>query len=430
MKDEAVDTVVDAVVGDIRRLLRVTPDMFGVVAEGHGEQELLDRVSAGVGRDEQTYQAFLELCRFITPYHQSWLHQPGEKSPYLSLEVARTALDERRHRALLGEIVLSASPSIPYDYRALAAAELARAGADTLAGRLLRAVREAEPPRMRSVATKLESLTDGIDHIFEIPSTVEGRLELLRQATAVKTTENRARLACRILRANGLATEAVEAVEAFEQAVRIDGPALTSAEAERLIAEDAANELVEPADHLIPWDQELATPRPGGPALTLAELLRITLLAGEFKLPDATVRPVLIDFYRAALRISGRVVIGLGAGLFYVEHGADAHPSYFYLGRDAVVGKGCSIDVVGGAVLQQGSFVGGGFVPLLIHTHKHLRRSGEPGVAERKKVLPAIFVAETGARLPMETVGIFETADHLGAEQSPYPGIRALSVEK
>jgi hypothetical protein len=99
------------------------------------------------------------------------------------------------------------------------------------------------------------------------------------------------------------------------------------------------------------------------------------------------------------------------------------------MGRDAVIGKGCTIDGVGGAILQQGSFLGGGFMPILIHTHKHIRNAGEPGVAERKRVQPAVFVAMAGARLPMTAIGIFETADFTRSE-TPYEGILAIAPTK
>ncbi|MEU6573876.1 hypothetical protein [Streptomyces sp. NPDC046805] len=421
--------MIDSVVRDAQKLFRVTPDLVPVVTEGQGPRVLHEPVVRHITGDEAAYAVFRQVCTFVSPYGQSWLHQPGAEEPYLSLELARDALNADRYRSLLTEIVLSDSVSLPYDYRALAARELVRVGTNAFTD-LVAAVEGTYVAKPRTVDSKLASLTDGIDHVFEIPQTVEERLALLRAATGIKMRESRALLAGRVLRACGAPAEALAAVDAFEAAVRPAEESLTSAEAERLIAEDADNALVSPEDYLVGWDQELAVPGPGSAPLTLAELLRITLLAPEFKLPDATVRPALVDFYRAALRVSGRVVVGLGSGVFYVEHGADAHPSYFYAGRDAVLGKGCTIDGVGGVVLQQGCFLGGGFVPVLIHTHKHIRKSGEPGVAERKQVLPVVFAAQAGSRLPMQHVGIFETADFLDGEPSPYAGIRAIALDK
>ncbi|MER7015514.1 hypothetical protein ABT324_29115 [Saccharopolyspora sp. NPDC000359] len=228
------------------------------------------------------------------------------------------------------------------------------------------------------------------------------RIDLLRTASELKALEGRYLVAARVL----------------GEPVAAPGTG-----AERLIAEDVGTDLVAPSDYLVPWDQEF--PNTAGGDLTLAELMRIALLCPEFKLPDAEVRPVLVDFYRAVLRISGRSIIGLAAGVFHVEHGTMSDPSYYYQGRDSILGKGLVIDCVGGAILQQGSFLGGGFMPILIHTHKHIRKSGEVGAAERKRVLPCLFAAEAGARFPMDAVGLFEAVDYL-EQETPYPGIRAI----
>ncbi|SDT68128.1 hypothetical protein [Actinoplanes derwentensis] len=362
--------------------------------------------------DADARTVFTLACTFASPFGESWVHGAGDGSPYLSLELAAATLDEDQYRALLATVVLSDSTTLPYDYRALAAAALGRMGLGVHRAALQEAVDSATPLPMRSIESKTMIRSDGIDHLFAIPDMVEGRLAILRQAAAAKTAETRVILAARLLGHPGPAAPV--------------SPYMSN-EAERLIAEDAANELVRPADYLVPWDQELADDGSGG-RLTLAELLRVALLCPEFKLPDVRVRPILIAFYRSVLRVSGRAIVGLGAGVFHVEHGTAAHASYFYLGRDAVLGKGCVIDCVGGAVLQHSSFLGGGFVPLLIHTHKHVRRAGELGTAERKTVLPCVFAAETGARLPMSAVGLYEAADHLDADPTPFPGIRSLAL--
>ncbi|WP_346133793.1 hypothetical protein [Lentzea roselyniae] len=192
------------------------------------------------------------------------------------------------------------------------------------------------------------------------------------------------------------------------------GMAAAASEAERLIAEDVRTSMASPSDYLVPWDQEF--PGVNGTNLTLAELMRIVLMCPEFKLPDTTVRPILVDFYRSVLRTGGRSIVGLAAGVFHVEHGTLSAPSYYYQGRDAILGKGIVIDCVGGAILQEGSFLGGGFMPILIHTHKHIRGSGEAAASERKRIHPCTFVAEAGARFPMHAVGLFETVDYLGKE--------------
>jgi hypothetical protein len=399
-------------------LLRANSDILDALNGSAQERKAVrDELRAALVGDPAAYDLFVSVCCFREPYGESWVHGPGETAPYLSLEIAADTLDEDRYRRLLLSVVTSDSAAVPYDYRALAAAGLVRVGAGEHLAELEALAEPVDLP-VRGLKAKLASRTDGIDHLFAVPETVADRLQLLRAASAALTAETRSRLARRIidvLRGQPPAATS-EAADAY-----------LSAEAERLISADIAGSLAAPRDYLVVWDQ-IPVPDAEGDGLTVAELLRIVLLCGEFKLPDSTVRPVLIDFYRAVLRISGRAIIGLGAGVFHVEHGVDAAPSLFYLGRDAVLGKGCVVDCVGGAVLQSGSFLGGGFIPILIHTHKHIRSVGEPGSAERKRVLPCVFVAEAGARLPMEAIGIFESANYLDGTPVPYPGIRALPL--
>ncbi|MFJ6943276.1 hypothetical protein ACISU4_01210 [Streptomyces wuyuanensis] len=417
--------MIESLLANHEKLLKLTPDMLGSVAAGAVDadaprKKLLEHLQD----DAAAGSLFARVCTFEAPYGESWVHQPGSVRPYLSLELAEEVFPPGRLRSVLADIVLSESTAIPFDYRALAAEILSELGPGPYAAVLRKVVDCTEPLKSRTLAGKADTRTDGIDHLFDIPETQEGRLRLLEAASLAKTRESRALLARRILQADG--------APSGDGAAPGDGAlrgALTSAEAERLIEEDSGTDFISPSDYLVIWDQELATPSAGATPLTLAELLRITLLCPEFSLPDATVRPVLVSFYRSVLRVSGRAIIGLKGGVFYVEHGADAHPSYFYMGRDAVIGKGCTIDCVGGAVLQQGSFLGGGFMPILVHTHKHIRNAGEPGVAERKRVLPALFAAKAGARLPMQAIGIFETADYTGQAESPYPGIVAIAFD-
>ncbi|GAA2804304.1 hypothetical protein [Saccharopolyspora taberi] len=389
---------------DFATMLRLTSDILAEVTDAESART---RVESRIKSDDADYQLFTDACRFDAPYVGSWIHGPGERAPYLSLELAAASLDDQHYRAMLAEIVLSTSTAIPYDYRALAAEELVRLGPGEFAGALQDVVDSFEPLPLRSTETKINIPTDGIDHLFDIPETAAGRIDLLVAASKLKTLESRYWLASRILGVG----EHVGAPET---------------EAQRLIAEDVGTNMIAPSDYLVVWDQEF--PGVHGANLTLAELMRIVLLAPECKLPDTTVRPILVDFYRSVLRISGRSIIGLAAGVFHVEHGTLADPSYYYQGRDAIIGKGCVIDCVGGAILQKGSFLGGGFMPILIHTHKHIRNSSESAAAERKRILPCVFVAETGARYPMHAVGLFESVDYLDKE-TPYKGIRILPAD-
>jgi hypothetical protein len=372
-------------------------------AEVVDRETAVTQIASQIKTDETAATLFTQACRFEPPFAASWIHGRGTRSPYLSLELAAESLDDDRYRALLADIVLTMSTAVPFDYRAIAAEKLAELGPGEFAASLKEVVDSFEPLPARTREAKIAVPTDGIDHLFDIPDTVTGRLNLVISASRLKTLESRYLLARRIL--------------------GIEKAAAPATEAERLIVEDAGTSMVSASDYLVPWDQEF--PGENGTSLTLAELMRIVLMCPEFKLPDVTVRPILVDFYRSVLRTGGRSIIGLAAGVFHVEHGTLSEPSYYYQGRDAILGKGIVIDCVGGAILQEGSFLGGGFMPILIHTHKHIRGKGEAAASERKRVFPCTFVAEAGARFPMSAIGLFETVDYLGKE-TPYEGIRAL----
>ncbi|MFF5176356.1 hypothetical protein ACFY3U_27565 [Micromonospora sp. NPDC000089] len=410
--------MIESLLSKLPALLRANAEILDAVHGSAADRKAVrDELRAALVSDPEAFELFTSVCCYQAPYGESWVHGPGEDGPYLSLDIAADALDEHRYRRLMVAVVTTDSPAVPYDYRALAAAALVRVGlGDHLPE--LQALADSPDLPVRGLGAKLVSRTDGIDHLFDIPETVADRLALLRAASAAKTNETRRRLVRRVLDAIGHRAPTAEQVVA---------DAYLSPEAEHLIAEDLAGGLGVPRDYLMVWD-EIPVPDAGGNGLTVAELLRIVLLCGEFKLPDATVRPVLIDFYRSVLRISGRAIVGLAAGVFHVEHGVEANPSLFYLGRDAVLGKGCVIDCVGGAVIQSGSFLGGGFIPILIHTHKHIRSAGEPGSAERKQVLPCVFAAKAGARLPMEAIGIFESADYLDGKPISHAGIHVIAL--
>jgi hypothetical protein len=387
-------------VQDFSTILRPAPDMQAEVVD---RETAVTQIASQIKTDETAATLFAQACRFEAPFSASWIHGRGSRSPYLSLELAEESLGDDRYRALLADIVLTTGTAVPFDYRALAAEKLAELGPGEFTGALQEVVDSFEPLPARTREAKIAVPTDGIDHLFDIPDTVTGRLNLIISASRAKTLESRYLLARRILGSDKVAAPATEA--------------------ERLIAEDVGTSMAAPSDYLVPWDQEF--PGENGTRLTLAELMRIVLMCGEFKLPDVTVRPILVDFYRSVLRTGGRSIIGLAAGVFHVEHGTLSEPSYYYQGRDAILGKGIVIDCVGGAILQEGSFLGGGFMPILIHTHKHIRGKGEAAASERKRVHPCVFVAEAGARYPMGAVGLFETVDYLGKE-TPYEGIRAL----
>jgi hypothetical protein len=404
---------------DVADLLQLTADL---VAEAAAAGRLptaspMDYLAGEIAAEPTALHAFIQACCFAAPYGQSWVHAAGTDHPYLSLQLAAASLTEEQYRELLAAVVLADSPAVPYDYRALAAAELGRVGPGEFASDLRAAVAAHKPVQARSWAQKAALQTDGIDHLFPIPDSTPGRLATLRAASRRKTMETCGRFAERVLAGPAAAPTADWA-----------RPTFASAEAAALIRADVAAAYVRPEDYLVRWDEVLGPASTESAGLTLAEILRMILLCPEFRLPDATIRPAVVDFYRAVLKISGRSIIGLSAGVFHVEHGTAETPSYFYLGRGAVLGKGCVIDCVGGAVLGHESFLGGGFMPILVHSHKHLKDENASAASERKRILPCIVAAAAGARLPMSAVGLFEAADYLDGTPSPYPGIYAIPL--
>ena len=193
------------------------------------------------------------------------------------------------------------------------------------------------------------------------------------------------------------------------------------------IYKDTKSNLISADDYIVLWDQEITFCKNSSYQHTIAEVLRIVLLTNEFQVPDRKIRSEVLAFYRAVLKISGRSIIGLSAGVLYVEHGTTSRPSLFYLGRDSILGKGCIIDGVGGSVILSESFIGGGFMPILIHTHKHIKIEKESAINERKNILSCLFFSSHGSRLPMSAVGLFESADYIN-KSSPYEGISIFSL--
>lgn len=369
---------------------------------------LRDKLAAG---DESWIRAFARALVFEEGFESSWVHGAGERTPYLSLDLLEVLpLGERAARARLA--AFSRSALTPFDFRAAAADILA---GDTegdprkeFAGELT-----APAPRRRSREEMYFLDGDGIDHLFDVPRTAEERLALYARAAEAGAGAQRRLLARRLCGLTG-----------------VDFPAgdqrpYASERAEALIAADARGRLIRGADYLVDWN-ELVGSEAG--TWTTAEILRMISFSPESRLPDRRTRRVLLAYFRSVLRVSGRSTVGLGAGVFHVEHGTMAAPSYFYVGRGAVIGKGTMIDAVGGFVMEESSFVGGGFSPILIHTHKHLQAASGLAAQERKKIAACVFHARRGARLPMTHAGIFETADYLGAS-SPYPGIAALALD-
>lgn len=361
--------------------------------------------------DSEALATLTRLLTFEPATAFSWLHGRGRTSPYASLEIL-DALPAPLAAELAWQAALSAEGLLPFDYRALAFARLAEFHLTPARARQLAELIERAPAvRWRSDEEKLRLPTDGIDHLFAMPADLESKLQLLASVTRECTAGQIALLAGRLLRAQGWPAPEEEAIAG-----------LRNLEVESMIEGDLSCAFLKGTDYLVPWDRILSC------GLTFAELSRLLLFSGELHMPSPSPRLELMAAQRACLRTSGRSIIGLKAGTFHVEHGTLAAPSYFYMGRDSALGKGCVIDNIGGAVMLSESFLGGGFMPILIHTHKHRRRAGESAIQERQFITPGVFVALTGHRLPMSCTGILEMTDYLG-KNSPYPGMTCWPIQ-
>jgi hypothetical protein len=352
-------------------------------------------------------------------YLGSWLYARGTQG-FLIFDLAFKLLPEDGFRKLLCSILLSDEVLIPYDYRAAAGALWASEGGASRPAELARIRQAASQPvenDRRSFRDKVLLSTDGVDHLFDAHRPAAETLDLLRAASLKATRLNVHTLARRVLSQlsqwNG--DEPPVAADSFVS------PAILE-----MVAADLQQPLIQPTDYVAQWDSMYGTDN--GVGISLAELLRVILLEPTWQLPDTQVRRTVTGFYRSVLKISSRALIGLTGGIFHVEHGTRVNPSFFYMGADAIIGKGCKIDVVGGIALCSKSFVGGGFIPLLIHTHKHLSGNGLGGSDERKNILPCIVGVGSRTRIPMHSVGLFEAADFLGKD-SPYKGVSVHAAQ-
>ena len=356
-----------------------------------------------IGADRELEALFTEEIAMRSGRMSSAFLAPGSQSDYLALDVLGLVTEPDARRRCLEGVVLSDSPLLPFDLRASALAMHDAAGGSRtdlqLAWAARRRPEDETPPRVDVVHRD----SDGIDHTFDVPLDVDAFADLLMDAARLYQQQ---RVAALLDRERPHPSTPAAHPLAVEIARDLEGSPLT------------------PGDFLVPWDQPVAT-GPDGAALTIAEVAKALLLHPAARLPLRTLRVATVAFYRSVFGIGGRSVVGLGSGFLYVEHGSRAEPSYVYVGQGAIVGKGVTIDTVGGVSLGRESFIGGGFMPLLVHTHKHLRAPGGTAATERLAISTTAFVAEAGARLPLGVLGLIECADHVD-DPLPYPGIRVV----
>lgn len=380
------------------------------LADAFSPDELADAVTELAGRmssDRALEEAFTHEVAMRSGRMSSVFLAPGSTTDSLALDVLDQVEDPDVRLRCLRSVVLSDSPLLPLDLRTSALARHDAAGGSRAALQQAWATTRTPDDEVPAAVDLLHRDSDGIDHTFDVP------VEVGRFATLLFS-------AARVYQAHR-----VTALLA-----RVPEPRVPDVPLHPLAAEIAADltgtELV-PDDFLVPWDLPVAT-GPDGEPLTIAEVAKALLLHPAARLPLRDLRVATVAFYRSVFGVGGRSVVGLGSGFLYVEHGSRADPSYVYVGQGAIVGKGVTVDTVGGVALGRESFIGGGFIPLLIHTHKHIRAQGGTAATERLTIQTTAFVAEAGARLPLGVLGLLECADHVG-DPLPYPGIKVVPTD-
>lgn len=369
----------------------------------------IQRLAIRLGTDAGLREQFLRELTGGSGRITSALLATGSSFDYLGLEVVALVHDDDHRRDMLTEVVLSPSVLLPLDLRA-AALELLLPLLDDAKVLVTRWKQLVGSPDTDRHLDLLRRDSDGVDHVYDVPVDQNEFVALLTRASETFQADRVDRLLQRVI---GNPTSTSREV---------------SPELDAVITANLRAQLLEPTDFIVSWDQVVGTDASGGP-LTIAEIAKALLVHPLAKLPGRALRRAAVGFYRTVFGVGGRSIVGLGAGFLYVEHGLTAEPSYVFVGQDAIIGKGVTLDTVGGVVLGRESFVGGGFLPILIHTHKHLRDESDTAASERRRISRTAFVAENGARFPMSEIGLFECADYLDRPE-PFPGIRVISIQE
>jgi hypothetical protein len=319
-------------------------------------------------------------------------------------------LDAPARRELLADFALSDNLYIPYDLRAALFATLGADAPDGPTRDRLETAAAQEAPAYKNLAL---SPSNDIDHNFHIPADRTARDELMETAAQASMRRVRARLARRAL---GAAERDPAAGDPLAPA-RIYAPRDAAA---RFAATVLAAGM-DWRDFLIDWNEVLVeTPEE---TYTIAEILRLLLLDPEYHLPGHAQRARADAVHLNLLKAFCGATIGLKAGALFVEHGFRPEASFFLLAENAILGKSCIVDATGVVLIEPKAFLGGGFSPILIHTHKHMRGGGAD---ERKSVAPTGFRARSGSRLPMDFVGLLEVMD---MPHDRWPGLERMEID-
>jgi hypothetical protein len=338
----------------------------------------------------------------------SFLFSAKDGAHLLLLVLDRFSAEQRT--ALLADFALSNSLYLPYDLRAAAFASLGSAPHSTELSDRLAAIAAQPARRYKNLAL---SPSNDIDHNFHIPVERVERDRLLKAAAVTAMRRARARLARRAMGE----VESDPAAGDTLAPVRIYVPR----NAATRFGDTVSAPGMDWRDFLIDWNEVLVeTPEED---YTVAEILRLLLLDSEYHLPGYAQRARADAVHINLLKTFCGVTIGLKAGVLFVEHGFRPEASFFLISENAILGKSCVVDATGVVLIEAKAFLGGGFSPILIHTHKHTRAGGAD---ERKSVAPIGFLARSGARLPMDFVGLLEVMD---MTPDRWPGLERLDID-
>lgn len=338
----------------------------------------------------------------------SFLFSAKDGAHLLMHAVERFNAEQRA--ALLTNFALSDSLYLPYDLRAAAFASLGSAPISTKMSDRLAAIAALPARRYKNLAL---SPSNDIDHNFHIPAERVDRDRLLEAAAVTAMRRARARLARRAMGE----VESDPAAGDTLAPVRIYVPR----NATTRFADTVSAHGMDWRDFLIDWNEVLVETQYED--YTVAEILRLLLLDSEYHLPGYAQRALADAVHVNLLKTFCGATIGLKAGVLFVEHGFRPEGSFFLLSENAILGKSCVVDATGVVLIEAKAFLGGGFSPILIHTHKHTRASGAD---ERKCVAPTGFLARNGARLPMDFVGLLEVMD---MAPDRWPGLERMEID-
>lgn len=350
------------------------------------------------------------LCSIEDKYFNSWIFDKTGKTRYFfkifEEYISYFSTQEQKNyflKALNNFFIFQ--KALPYDFAAeyliFLKEKVSLSEIQSFYLQFLETGKTHEPLKRQNYEKSISFETDGIDHLFKCDFHHITITERIKKVSAHFEFINKKILLRRLL---GL--KEVQEIPSFETSF--------SDQSLKIISDDLKSQLIQPKDYIVPWS--LVVPF-GDQDLTLAQISRILCFSPWSKLPDQNLRREVIRYYRSVLKISSHSIIGLGSGVFSVEHGFRLNDTLFYLGYGAILGKGCIIDAVGGAVICSESFLGGGFVPLLIHTHKH---TGEKGSSERKNIKGVNIVFPPHSRLAMGSESFIEAANYLDKENKDF----------